>query len=179
MQQNKTTTTVTTIIFIAIIYLISLFQFHVSSPIGDPFVQLGEVFGILGILFLGLKLGLVSSLVGILLANIMTNPQFFYLPMFEMLLIALVANFLFKILGRQARWTTLITVALGCGITKIITTFLHYFIQAIIVSGGRTSIGVMTAFTAMPAGIITAILLVIIVPIMYFMLQKTIFKNFD
>lgn len=178
LPKNRLTLTVTTIIFIAIIYFVSLFQFHVSSPIGDPFVQLSEAFGVTAVLFLGLRLGLISSLTGVLIANLVNNPQFFYLSLLEMLIIALIADFLFNILGRQTHWSTIITVALGVGITKIITTFLHFFIQAIIVGQMNISLGIMGAFTAMPAGIITAILLVLIVPILFFTLSKTIFQNF-
>lgn len=178
LPKSRLTVTIATIVFTAIIYFVSLFQFHVSSPIGDPFVQLGESFGVLAVIFLGLKLGLVSSLTGILLANIISNPQFFYLPVLEMLIIALVANFLFNILGRQVHWSTVVTVALGCGITKIVTTFMHFFIQALIVGKMNISVGIIGAFTAMPAGIITAIMLVIIVPILYLILSNTIFPNF-
>lgn len=178
LPKNRLTITITTILFIAIIYFVSQFQFHVSSPIGDPFVQLGEAVGVLAVLFLGLKLGLVSSLIGILMANIVNNPHFFYLPILEMLIIALIANLLFNILGRQSHWSTILTVTLGCGITKIITTFLHFFIQALIVGQMNITVGIMGAFTAMPAGIITAIMFIIIIPISFFILARTIFQNF-
>lgn len=177
MRRNYITSGLATIIFTAIIYLISLLQFHVSSPIGDPYVQIGEAVGIIAVLFLGLRLGLLSSLVGIMVANFNSNFSFFYLPMFEMLIIGLIANFLFNLLGKKPHWTTIITVSLGCGITKVVTTFLHYFIQVFISSDYRFSGSIVGALAAMPAGIITAILIVIVTPILYLILHRIVISN--
>ena len=65
MRNEKLYAVIRAAFFAALDYVFAMFQIHVPSPVGHPFVDLGFTFVALGTMFLGFKYGFISGAVGL------------------------------------------------------------------------------------------------------------------
>lgn len=167
-------------VFATIDYILAMFQIHIPSPVGRPFIDLGFTFVVLGVLFLEYKYGLLSGIIGLTMFDLMNGyAPHAYLTVMEVFIVASTASLTFKILKHSTKTTSIITLGIVTGLSKILSGFLRYFIEAWVVGmHGRKLLA--TAILSMPASIVTGIAMFFTVPLFFwglYQIMKIVIKN--
>ena len=88
MRNEKLYAVIRAAFFAALDYIFAMFQIHVPSPVGHPFVDLGFTFVALGTMFLGFKYGFISGAVGLGVFDLLNGyANHAYLTVMEVLLL--------------------------------------------------------------------------------------------
>ena len=175
MSRTHLHTVVTAAFFAAIDYLFAMFQFHIPSPIGHPFVDLGFTFVSLGVVFLGFKYGLLAGAVALFVFDLLNGyANHAYLTILEVFILSLVVALLEKLLQRflANHPSAIFVLGLGAGLTKIATGYLRYLLEGLIDAGLPLSKAMVTAMSAFPADIATGLLMMVTIPVFFFALAK-------
>lgn len=159
-------------IFAAIDYILAMFQIHIPSPIGRPFIDLGYTFVVIGTLFLGYKYGLISGIIGLVLFDLLNGyAAHTYLTVMEVVIIASVGWLMFKTMHFSPKISKIILIGIATGLSKIIAGFLRYVIEGLIIGMQGKKLIAMAALS-MPASIVTGIAMFVTVPLFFNFLNK-------
>ncbi|WP_125981873.1 ECF transporter S component [Loigolactobacillus iwatensis] len=159
--------------FAAIDYILAMFQFHVPSPVGHPFVDLGFTFVALGTLFLGWRYAMLAGAIGLGLFDLMNGyANHAYLTVLEVVLLVGVVALAFKLMHHQLTSGTIVSLGIIAGLTKMVTGFIRYFIESSVDLGLPPMRASIQALVGMPADILTGILMFFTVPLFFFVLQR-------
>lgn len=154
-------------VFAAVDYILAMFQIHIPSPVGRPFIDLGFTFVVIGILFLGYKYGLISGIIGLTMFDLLNGyAAHAYLTVMEVLIVASAAELAFKACHRSTKVKSLIIIGIITGLSKILSGFLRYLVESWVVGVHGTKL-LMTAALAMPASIVTGIAMFFTVPLFF------------
>lgn len=159
-------------IFAAIDYVLAMFQIHIPSPIGRPFIDLGFTFVVIGILFLGYKYGIISGIIGLVLFDLLNGyAAHAYLTVMEVLIVGSTGWIAFKMVHYSTKISKIILIGIITGLSKILSGFLRYVVEGIIVGmkGGKL---IAMAALSMPASIVTGIAMFMTVPLFFSVLNK-------
>lgn len=172
-KSDKTIYNVTLAAIFAIVdYILAMFQIHIPSPVGRPFIDLGFTFVVLGILFLGYKYGVFSGIIGLTMFDLMNGyAAHAYLTVMEVFIVATITSLTFKILKHSTKIASIVTLGVITGLSKILSGFLRYFIEAWIVGMHGKKL-LATAVLSMPASIVTGIAMFFTVPLFFWALYR-------
>lgn len=172
-KSDKTIYNVTLAAVFAIVdYILAMFQIHIPSPVGRPFIDLGFTFIVLGVLFLGYKYGVFSGIIGLTMFDLMNGyAAHAYLTVIEVFIVATTTGLTFKILKHSTKIASIVTLGVITGLSKILSGFLRYFIEAWIVGMHGKKL-LATAVLSMPASIVTGIAMFFTVPLFFWALYR-------
>lgn len=172
-KSDKTIYNVTLAAVFAIVdYILAMFQIHIPSPVGRPFIDLGFTFVVLGVLFLGYKYGVFSGIIGLTMFDLMNGyAAHAYLTIMEVFIVATTTGLTFKILKHSTKIASIVTLGVITGLSKILSGFLRYFIEAWIVGMHGKKL-LATAVLSMPASIVTGIAMFFTVPLFFLALYR-------
>ncbi|MBT9628408.1 ECF transporter S component [Ligilactobacillus ruminis] len=103
MRNEKLYAVIRAAFFAALDYVFAMFQIHVPSPVGHPFVDLGFTFVALGTMFLGFKYGFISGAVGLGVFDLLNGyANHAYLTVMEVLLLTAAVAVSYRLLNRNA-----------------------------------------------------------------------------
>lgn len=172
-KSDKTIYNVTLAAVFAIVdYILAMFQIHIPSPVGRPFIDLGFTFVVLGILFLGYEYGVFSGIIGLTMFDLMNGyAAHAYLTIMEVFIVATTTGLTFKILKHSTKIASIVTLGVITGLSKILSGFLRYFIEAWIVGMHGKKL-LATAVLSMPASIVTGIAMFFTVPLFFWALYR-------
>lgn len=124
-KSDKTIYNVTLAAVFAIVdYILAMFQIHIPSPVGRPFIDLGFTFVVLGILFLGYKYGVFSGIIGLTMFDLMNGyAAHAYLTIMEVFIVATTTGLTFKILKHSTKIASIVTLGVITGLSKILSGF--------------------------------------------------------
>ena len=102
MRNEKLYAVIRAAFFAALDYVFAMFQIHVPSPVGHPFVDLGFTFVALGTMFLGFKYGFISGAVGLGVFDLLNGyANHAYLTVMEVLLLTAAVAVSYRLLNRN------------------------------------------------------------------------------
>lgn len=162
----------------AIIYLIMMFRLPIPGSIGAPFVHFGNTAMVLAILLLGIRNGMLASAIGLGLFDLLNGyAQTAIFTICEAIVVALVVGGIFKLTGKNdTSILRMYGISFLAGFTKIVTSYFSSLLQAIILYGVAFKPAAISAFTNLPASIVNAIAVFILVPLLYYPLKKILPK---
>ena len=161
-------------VFAAIDYVLAMMQIHIPSPVGHPFIDLGFTFVVIGMIFLGFKYGIIAGLIGLVLFDFLNGyAAHAYLTVMEVLMVGGVATLTFNALGRSMKGSRLIVLGITTGITKMISGYLRYVIEALMV-GSHFNTALAMGVAAVPASVAAGIAMMITVPLFGIILYRVI-----
>lgn len=175
MRNEKLYAVIRAAFFAALDYVFAMFQIHVPSPVGHPFVDLGFSFVALGTLFLGFKYGFISGAIGLGLFDLLNGyANHAYLTVMEVLLLTAAVSVTYKLLNKDTGLgvPALITIGLVSGIVKMLTGYLRYLIESLVDAGLPFSKAAVTALAAFPADFATGFVMFFTVPVFFVVMSK-------
>lgn len=175
MRNEKLYAVIRAAFFAALDYVFAMFQIHVPSPVGHPFVDLGFSFVALGTLFLGFKYGFISGAIGLGLFDLLNGyANHAYLTVMEVLLLTAAVSVTYKLLNKDTGLgvPALITIGLVSGIVKMLTGYLRYLIESLIDAGLPFGKAAVTALAAFPADFATGFVMFFTVPVFFVVMSK-------
>lgn len=175
MRNEKLYAVIRAAFFAALDYVFAMFQIHVPSPVGHPFVDLGFSFVALGTLFLGFKYGFISGSIGLGLFDLLNGyANHAYLTVMEVLLLTAAVSVTYKLLNKDTGLgvPALITIGLVSGIVKMLTGYLRYLIESLIDAGLPFGKAAVTALAAFPADFATGFVMFFAVPVFFVVMSR-------
>ena len=159
-------------IFATIDYILAMFQIHIPSLIGRPFIDLGFTFVVIGTLFLGYKYGLISGIIGLALFDLLNGyAAHVYLTVMEAFIVVSASWLTFKATHYSTHLSKIILVSIISGLSKMLSGFLRYLIEGLIVGMHGDKL-FATALLSVPASIITGIAMFITIPLFFEVLNR-------
>lgn len=175
MRNEKLYAVIRAAFFAALDYVFAMFQIHVPSPVGHPFVDLGFSFVALGTLFLGFKYGFISGAIGLGLFDLLNGyANHAYLTVMEVLLLTAAVSVTYKLLNKAKGLgvPALITIGLVSGIVKMLTGYLRYLIESLVDAGLPFGKAAVTALAAFPADFATGFVMFFAVPVFFVVMSR-------
>lgn len=175
MRNEKLYAVIRAAFFAALDYVFAMFQIHVPSPVGHPFVDLGFSFVALGTLFLGFKYGFISGAIGLGLFDLLNGyANHAYLTVMEVLLLTAAVSVTYKLLNKDTGLgvPALITIGLVSCIVKMLTGYLRYLIESLIDAGLPFGKAAVTALAAFPADFATGFVMFFAVPVFFVVMSR-------
>ena len=175
MRNEKLYAVIRAAFFAALDYVFAMFQIHVPSPVGHPFVDLGFSFVALGTLFLGFKYGFISGAIGLGLFDLLNGyANHAYLTVMEVLLLTAAVSVTYKLLNKDTGLgvPALITIGLVSGIVKMLTGYLRYLIESLVDAGLPFGKAAVTALAAFPADFATGFVMFFAVPVFFVVMSR-------
>ena len=175
MRNEKLYAVIRAAFFAALDYVFAMFQIHVPSPVGHPFVDLGFSFVALGTLFLGFKYGFISGAIGLGLFDLLNGyANHAYLTVMAVLLLTAAVSVTYKLLNKDTGLgvPALITIGLVSGIVKMLTGYLRYLIESLIDAGLPFGKAAVTALAAFPADFATGFVMFFAVPVFFVVMSR-------
>ena len=175
MRNEKLYAVIRAAFFAALDYVFAMFQIHVPSPVGHPFVDLGFSFVALGTLFLGFKYGFISGAIGLGLFDLLNGyANHAYLTVMEVLFLTAAVSVTYKLLNKDTGLgvPALITIGLVSGIVKMLTGYLRYLIESLVDAGLPFGKAAVTALAAFPADFATGFVMFFTVPVFFVVMSK-------
>ena len=157
MRNEKLYAVIRAAFFAALDYVFAMFQIHVPSPVGHPFVDLGFTFVALGTMFLGFKYGFISGAVG--------------LGVFDLTAAVAVS---YRLLNRNEGLSSpsLITIGIVSGLVKMFSGYLRYLAESLIDAGLPFGKAAVTALAAFPADFATGFVMFFAVPVFFVVMSR-------
>ena len=175
MRNEKLYAVIRAAFFAALDYVFAMFQIHVPSPVGHPFVDLGFSFVALGTLFLGFKYGFISGAIGLGLFDLRNGyANHAYRTVMEVLLLTAAVSGPCKLLNKDTGLgvPALITIGLVSGIVKMLTGYLRYLIESLVDAGLPFGKAAVTALAAFPADFATGFVMFFAVPVFFVVMSR-------
>lgn len=159
-------------VFATIDYILAMFQIHIPSIIGRPFIDLGFTFVVIGTLFLGYRYGLISGIIGLSLFDLLNGyAAHVYLTVMEVFIVVSVAWLSFRATKYSTQLSKIVLVGIMSGLSKMVSGFLRYTIEALVIGMHGKKL-IATAILSMPASVVTGIAMFITVPVFFVILNK-------
>lgn len=166
-------------IFAAVTFLgIQSFRIPLPAAVGTPFVHFGHIFVVLGVLLLGGKLGAISGTIGLVLFDILNGylqamPQVFVETIVKCLILGWVFESFKKLLSddRAGEHKAAVISAAVYGIMGMIIEFVMGTITMMMV-GSEFVPAMLGSLTSLPATVINAVFMVIVIAIIYPIVKK-------
>ncbi|KIC04389.1 integral membrane protein [Ligilactobacillus ruminis DPC 6832] len=175
MRNEKLYAVIRAAFFAALDYVFAMFQIHVPSPVGHPFVDIGFSFVALGTLFLGFKYGFISGAIGLGLFDLLNGyANHAYLTVMEVLFLTAAVSVTYKLLNKDTGLgvPALITIGLVSGIVKMLTGYLRYLIESLVDAGLPFGKAAVTALAAFPADFATGFVMFFAVPVFFVVMSR-------
>lgn len=160
--------------FAAITFLgIQVFRIPVPAAVGTPFIHFGHVFVVLGMMLQGGKKGAVSGTAGLVIFDLLNGfvqsiPQVFCETIVKCLFVGMIFGYLKKTAGgnKKKEWkaatvSASIYAALNIGIEWIMQIIM------LVITGSHLRAAVAASTASIPATVVNAVFLVIIVSVLY------------
>ena len=161
-------------IFAAITFLgIQTFRIPLPAAVGTPFVHFGHIFVVFGVLLLGGKLGAISGTLGLVIFDLVNGylqamPQVFVETIIKCLILGAVFEMLKKITKE------LPAAIISAAIYGIIGIFIEFIMGTIMmmVAGSAFMPALLGSLTSIPATVINAVFMVVVIGILYKPVKK-------
>ncbi|WP_334116593.1 ECF transporter S component [Ligilactobacillus sp.] len=175
MRNEKLYAVIRAAFFAALDYVFAMFQIHVPSPVGHPFVDLGFTFVALGTMFLGFKYGFISGAVGLGVFDLLNGyANHAYLTVMEVLLLTAAVAVSYRLLNRNDGLSSpsLITIGIVSGLVKMFSGYLRYLAESLIDAGLPFGKAAVTALAAFPADFATGFVMFFAVPVFFVVMSR-------
>lgn len=177
MTQRKLTTAdiIITALFATLTFIGTMIRIPVPSPLGTPFIHLGNAILLLAVLLIGFKKGALAGGIGFAIFDIL-NGFAIEAPYFilESFIVGGVASLTFTFFHQKDdRPYKIIIVAILAGITKLGMTFFKTIVQLLFL-GTEVRLALPSAVLSLPATIVNVISTIIIVTLAYYPLKKMV-----
>ena len=152
MRNEKLYAVIRAAFFAALDYVFAMFQIHVPSPVGHPFVDLG--------------LGVFDLLNG--------YANHAYLTVMEVLLLTAAVAVSYRLLNRNDGLSSpsLITIGIVSGLVKMFSGYLRYLAESLIDAGLPFGKAAVTALAAFPADFATGFVMFFAVPVFFVVMSR-------
>lgn len=159
MRNEKLYAVIRAAFFAALDYVFAMFQIHVPSPVGHPFVDLGFISGAVG-------LGVFDLLNG--------YANHAYLTVMEVLLLTAAVAVSYRLLNRNDGLSSpsLITIGIVSGLVKMFSGYLRYLAESLIDAGLPFGKAAVTALAAFPADFATGFVMFFAVPVFFVVMSR-------
>ncbi|WEG73901.1 ECF transporter S component [Vagococcus intermedius] len=177
MSQKKLTTAdiIITALFATMTFIGTMIRIPVPSPLGAPFIHLGNAMLLLAVLLIGFKKGALAGGMGFAIFDIL-NGFAIEAPYFilESFIVGGIASITFSLFNKKDDHSyKIIIVALAAGITKLVMTFLKNTVQLLFL-GTDFKLAIPSAIMSLPATVVNVISTIIIVSLAYYPLKKLV-----
>lgn len=168
MRNEKLYAVIRAAFFAALDYVFAMFQIHVPSPVGHPFVDLGFTFVALGTMFLGFKYGFISGAVGLGVFDLLNGyANHAYLTVMEVLLLTAAVAVSYRLLNRNDGLSSPSLITIG-----IVSGYLRYLAESLIDAGLPFGKAAVTALAAFPADFATGFVMFFAVPVFFVVMSR-------
>lgn len=169
--------------FAAVTYLgIQVFRIPIPAAVGTPFLHFGNIFVVLGILFLGGRRGAVSGTLGLLIFDLLNGyihamPKIFIVTILK----CLVLGWLFSYLnrkhsqGKHAEYRNAVVVTAAYVLLTLLLEFVAGTIE-LLIAGSVFQGAVAASFSSLPATAINGIFTLVGVGAAYLPLRRALKK---
>ncbi len=179
MKENQVKSIVSVGVFTAITFLgIQIFRIPLPAVIGTPFVHFGHIFVVMGVLLQGGRRGAISGTLGLLIFDLLNGyihamPQVFIETILKCLLIGTCMNLLMKRSkgDKKREYYNAVICASIYAILNIVIEFIMGIVNMIIL-GSHLKAAISGSILSIPATVINAIFMVVIVAFIYAPIKK-------
>lgn len=160
--------------FAAITFLgIQAFRIPLPAAIGTPFLHFGHVFVVMGVLLLGGKKGAIAGTMGLVIFDMLNGymhsvPDTLFGTIFKCLIMgALFANLKTKADGdKHKEYTAAVLSAITYGAINVVIELISGTVL-LLVAGSNFNAAIIGSITSVPATVINAIFMIVIVSLIY------------
>ena len=166
-------------IFAAITFLgIQTFRIPLPAAVGTPFVHFGHIFVVFGVLLLGGKLGAISGTLGLVIFDLVNGylqamPQVFVETIIKCLILGAIFDMLKK-MRKDQKEGELTAAVISAAIYGIMGIFIEFIMGTIMmmVAGSGLMPALLGSLTSIPATVINAVFMVVVIGILYKPVKK-------
>ena len=176
MRNEKLYTVIRAAFFAALDYVFAMFQIHVPSPVGHPFVDLGFTFVALGTMFLGFKYGFISGAVGLGVFDLLNGyANHAYLTVMEVLLLTAAVAVSYRLLNRNDGLSSPSLITIGIVFrpsSRCFPAISAISPKSLIDAGLPFGKAAVTALAAFPADFATGFVMFFAVPVFFVVMSR-------
>lgn len=182
-RSNSVKNIVVVAFFAAVTYLgIQVFRIPIPAAVGTPFLHFGNIFVVLGILFLGGRRGAVSGTLGLLIFDLLNGyiqamPKIFVVTILKCLILEWLFSYLNRKFhqGKRAEYRNAMVVTACYVVLTIVLEFVAGVIE-LLIAGSVLGGAVVASFASLPATAVNGIFTLIGVGIAYLPLKRALKK---